>query len=200
MLDRTKDYTRYMLRNMLKYDKPYIVTGIYQKHRRESKRVTFTYIHPFIPGLQNKETYCLTDHAHIFVDKLSAVCPEWRDLLVDGKKYCIVCYSDPYKSDGVQRCGIKPTLDGHMAAIMEYDKLQDELVLYQPLIERTCVDWNTFMGGRWLKRNEFAMHSANQNVQDNCKYKNKVLRQKKAEKKRRQISRSVWRVINMKVS
>ena len=200
MLNRTRSYTRYMLRRMIEYEKPYILTGIYQKHRHESERVTFVGIHPFIPGLQNKDTRTLTDHVHVFKNQLQAVCPEWHDLLVDGKRYCIVCYSVPYESDGIQRCGIRPTLDAHMSAIMDYNQLQDEMILYQPLIERCCVDWNKFMGGQWLKKKNCILYSASQNIQDNCKHKNKVIRQERLERKRRRINRSIWRVINIKVS
>ena len=201
MLDQTKNYTRYMLRHLIKYDKPYIVCGVYQKHRDESERITFINVHPFIPGRQNKETCCLFDHVHLFMNKLEPTCPEWRELLKDGHRYCIVCYSKPYRdNDGVQRCGIVPTLDGMMSPIMDYDKLQEELWAYQPLIERVCVDWEQFMAGRWLKESEVTLYSASQCVQDNCRHKNKVLRQKEIERKKRKRSQSIWNVINMKVS
>ena len=201
MLDQTKNYTRYMLRNLIKYGKPYIISGVYQKHKDESERITFTNVHPFIPGKQVKDTCALFDHVHIFINHLEPVCPEWKELLKDGQRYCIVCYSKPYRDKNfVQRCGVMPTLDACIAPVMNYDKLQEEILFYQPVMERTCVDWNQFMAGRWLKEGEVILYSASQLVQDNTRHKNKVLRRKEEERKKRKRSRSIWRVINTKVS
>ena len=201
MLDQTKNHTRYMLRGLIKYGRPYIITGEYQKHRNESERITFVNIHPYIPGKQVKDSCSLFDHIHIFTDNLQKVCPEWKCWLKDGARYCLVCYSKPYRGDNnEQRCGVALTLDAGMSPIMDMKDINDNLLIYQPFINRICVNWSDFMHGRWLKEGETTLYSASQFVQDNNHHKNKVLRKKEENKKRKQRSQSIWRVINLKVS
>ena len=201
MLDQTKNHTRYMLRGLIKYGKPYILTGEYQKHKYENERITFINIHPYIPGKPVKNTCSLFDHVHVFTDNLQRTCPEWRQKLQDGVRYCLICYSKPYRGgNNEQRCGIVLTLNAGMSPVMDMEYLNEELTVYAPFIERICVDWNEYMHGRWLKENEPVLYSASQFVQDNNRHKNKVLRKKEEDKKRRQRSQSIWRVINLKVS
>lgn len=199
--DLTYNYTRAMLRACMKHEKPYVLAGIYQKHNDESERITFTHIHPYVPGKGLKETCRLFDHVHVFRENLDAVCPEWRSILKNGERYCLVCYSRPYRDkNSVRRCSINLTTDACIGPIIEYKQIKDFPGPYDDIINRQCLDWKDVTGGKWIKETESVLYSATKFVQDNARHRKKVEREKARKKKKDKRKSSIWRVMRMKVS
>lgn len=194
------NYTRAMLLKAKKYNKPYVLSGIYKAHnaKYEKERITFTAVRPYVPG---QETINLFDHVHVFRENLDKMCPAWKKILKDGERYCLICYSKPYMSKyNEQRCSIRLTRDiGFMPLISQ--KVMDNIPeIFKEILKEECIDWISFEDGKYIVKEQPVLFSASQTIQDNSRHRKKVEKERNKIKKNKKRRQSIWRVMQTKVS
>jgi hypothetical protein len=185
----------------MKYEKPYILTGVYQKHRDESLRITFVNIRPFVPGKMAGEVMRLCDHVNIRMDDLMQSCPEYASILENGKRYFLICLSQPYRDkDNTRRCSIKLTRIADTVPIIPCDETLTWPTEHEDVLSQV-VDWNDFMEGRWIRREEsIYFYSRPKIVQDNAHHKTRLKKENERERKKKKRGNSIWKVLHTKVS